>query len=65
MKIVHICLSGPYSDGYSYQENMLARFHKKSGYEVDIITSVLHLDDDGICSEFDSGSRYVDDHGVR
>ena len=64
MKIVHICLSGPYSDGYSYQENMLARFHKKSGYEVDIITSVLHLDDDGICSEFDSGSRYVDDHGV-
>lgn len=64
MKIVHICLSGPYSDGYSYQENMLARFHKKSGCEVDIITSVLHLDDDGKISEYDSGSRYVDDYGV-
>ena len=64
MKIVHICLSGPYSDNYSYQENLLARFHKKSGFEVDIITSVLYLNDDGVDSEYESGSEYVDDHGV-
>ena len=64
MKIVHICLSGPYSDNYSYQENLLARFHKRSGFEVDIITSVLYLNDDGVDSEYESGSEYVDDHGV-
>jgi len=39
MKILHCCLSVFYIDGYSYQENILPREHKRMGHEVKIITS--------------------------
>lgn len=39
MKIVHVCICGPYTNGWSYQENLLAKYHKKLGYEVTVITS--------------------------
>lgn len=39
MKITHICLTGPFSDGWSYQENLLSKYHKKIGYEVDVIAA--------------------------
>lgn len=39
MKIVHVCICGPYTNGWSYQENILAKYHKKLGYEVTVITS--------------------------
>ena len=29
MKIVHLCLGCFYIDNYSYQENMLPKFHKE------------------------------------
>lgn len=38
MKIVHICMS-QYSDGWTYQENMLTKYHSKEGNDVTIITS--------------------------
>lgn len=40
MKIVHICLTGGgLTDGWSYQENLLTKYHRVLGYEVTIITS--------------------------
>lgn len=38
IKIVHICMS-QYSDGWTYQENMLTKYHRKEGNDVTIITS--------------------------
>lgn len=39
MRIVHICLSAPYVDGWGYQENLLPEYLKKNGVENHIITS--------------------------
>ena len=39
MKIVHICLVGLYTDSWSYQDNMLTKYHKQQGHEVTVITS--------------------------
>lgn len=39
MKIVHICMT-QYSDGWTYQENMLTKYHKKLGHDVTVITSM-------------------------
>lgn len=32
MKILHICLASFYIDNYSYQENLLPKFHMISAY---------------------------------
>lgn len=39
MRIVHLCLAGTITDGWSYQENLLAKYHKKNGHDVSIVTS--------------------------
>lgn len=47
MKIVHVCLCGATTDGFSYQENLLAKYHRKMGYEVTLIASQWINDTDG------------------
>jgi 1,2-diacylglycerol 3-alpha-glucosyltransferase len=37
MKIVHLCLCGPFNQGWGYQENYLSYYHKKLGFDVSII----------------------------
>lgn len=39
MKILHCCLAAFYIDNYSYQENILPKFHKKQGHDVRILAS--------------------------
>jgi 1,2-diacylglycerol 3-alpha-glucosyltransferase len=39
MKILHCCLAAFYIDNYSYQENILPKFHNKQGYDVRILAS--------------------------
>lgn len=39
MKITHFCLAGTITDGWSYQENMLSKYHAELGHIVSIITS--------------------------
>lgn len=39
MKITHLCLAGTITDGWTYQENLISKYHKKLGLEVSIITS--------------------------
>lgn len=39
MKLVHVCLSGSYYDGWGYQENVLAEYNYKSGIDVYVVAS--------------------------
>ena len=46
-KIVHISLNSLYTDGWSYQDQMLSKYHKRMGYDVTCITSHFVNDDKG------------------
>ena len=39
MKIVHVCISAPYIDGWGYQENLLPQYLQKNGVQNYIIAS--------------------------
>ena len=34
MKICHLCLNGPYNEGWNYQENILPKYHVREGHTV-------------------------------
>jgi 1,2-diacylglycerol 3-alpha-glucosyltransferase len=44
MKIIHVCLSNFYADGYAYQENQLVRHHVEQGHDVTVIASTETFD---------------------
>lgn len=62
MKIVHICMA-QYSDGWTYQENLLTKYHIKLGHEVTLITS-MYCYKEGKLVE-DSKSSFVDTNGCK
>lgn len=64
MKITHVCLSAFYCEGYSYQENLLPIYHKKMGYDVDIIASLQSFDENGRPCLLDKPEDYVNAHGI-
>ena len=68
MKIVHICLSGLYMDGWGYQDNMLAKYHKKAGHDVYVIANKFMYDNEGNYVKID-GVKYkqpdTDINGVK
>lgn len=39
MKIVNICLCGPYNIGWGYQDNLLAKYQAKNNHSVSVIAS--------------------------
>lgn len=47
MKVVHLCLGSFYPDNYSYQENLLPKFHKELGHCVEVIASTQSFDENG------------------
>ena len=47
MKIVHICLCGAMTDGLTYQENIITKYHRRMGLEVTIIASQYVWDSHG------------------
>jgi 1,2-diacylglycerol 3-alpha-glucosyltransferase len=47
MRILHLCLSNFYVDGYSYQENELVRQNVADGHEVAVIASTEVIGKDG------------------
>ncbi|MGO4108861.1 glycosyltransferase [Paenibacillus sp. YAF4_2] len=64
MKIVHICLAGPVTDGWNYQDNMITKCHKTLGYEVTMITSQWVW---GINSSLEkyTQTNYINSDGVK
>lgn len=47
MKILHLMLANFFIDNYSYQENLLTKYHKKLGYDVEVIASLFNFDENG------------------
>lgn len=64
MKIIHICLCGPFTDGWSYQENLLSKYHKKAGLDVTVIASLWVWNESGEIVK-KSRSEYVNQDGVQ
>lgn len=47
MKILHICLGNYFSDGYTYQDNMLPKYHVLQGHEVMVLAPRLSFNKKG------------------
>lgn len=47
MKIVHTCLCGAMTDGLTYQENIITKYHRRMGLEVTIVASQYEWSADG------------------
>lgn len=65
MKIVHLCLGCFFPDNYSYQENMLPKFHKQLGYDVEVIASLVTFDKDGKGTFLEKGSVYQNEYDIK
>jgi glycosyltransferase, family 1 len=63
MKVLHLCLSAFYIDGYGYQENILPRMHKKLGYDVLIVASTETYIDNMNLGYIES-RNYVNEDGI-
>ena len=64
MKILHVVLSGCYTDNLSYQENYLPKHHRLQGYDVDIVTSLFVYDENGKGVWLPEPKSYINDDGV-
>ena len=62
-KILHLCLCGLVTEGMTYQDNLLPKYHKRLGYEVKMITSRWCFDDKGNAVLFDE-TEYVNADGI-
>lgn len=64
MKVVHVCLACFYIDDYSYQENILPKYHKRLGYDVSIVASLLSFDKSGDRNYLTYGTQYINTDGI-
>lgn len=64
MKILHICVTGPYTDGFNYQENMLTKYQVKGGHDVCIIASEWEWGKNGKIEKHIGDNSYVNAEGV-
>lgn len=62
MKILHLCLASFYIDNYSYQENMLPKYHVLMGHEVTVIASLQSFDKNGSICFLETESEYVSEN---
>ena len=65
MKVVHICLGCFFPDGFTYQENLLPKFHKQLGYDVEVIASLATFDKNGKSSFVKKGSIYINEYDIK
>ena len=64
MKILHLCLGNYFADGFSYQENMFSKYHKKMGYDVEVLASQESYDADGKFCYINKVGSYLNEDGV-
>ena len=64
MKIVNICLAGPVTDGWNYQDNLLPKYQKMLGNDVSVITSQYIWNDKGQI-EKSNKINYMNEFGVK
>lgn len=65
MKVVHLCLGSFYPDNYSYQENLLPKFHKKLGYDVEVIASTQSFDEHGKVCYLQNTGTYQNEYDIK
>ena len=65
IKILHVCLSCFYIDNHSYQENLLPRYHKKMGYDVEIIASQENFDENGEKTNEGEFREYLNEDNIK
>ena len=62
MKIVHICISGPYIDNWGYQENLLPEYLTDLGTDNYVVTSKnnfpRYLSEEEVKEIYDKGENY-------
>jgi len=63
MKIVHICVCGNFSEKYAYQDNLLPKYHRKSGNDVTIVAPQYGMFDKNTGKVIieDCGTKYLED----
>ena len=59
MRILHICLTGPYTDNFNYQENMLSKFQAKTGHDVYLIASQWEWGKNGKLQKHIGANAYI------
>lgn len=64
MKIVHIMLCGPVTDGWSYQDNLLTKYHRKIGHDVTMIASQWVWGEKGSLVKFEK-TEYQNENDVK
>ena len=64
MRITHLCLGCFFPDGYSYQENMLPKYHKKLGHDVSVVASLQTFDKNGNVSYMEKASEYRNEYDI-
>lgn len=64
MRILHICVTGPYTDGFNYQENLLTKYQVKDGHEVHIIASEWQWGQNGKIEKYNGTQEYKNREGV-
>ena len=61
MRITHLCLACFFPDGFSYQENMLPKYHKKLGHDVSVVASLQTFDKNGnVIKRFEPTAKMSD-----
>lgn len=65
MKVVHLCLAAFYPENYSYQENMLPKFHKQLGYDVEVIASTQSFDEHGNVCYLSNVGSYRNEYNIK
>lgn len=65
MKIVHLCLGSFFPDNFSYQENLLPKYHKILGYDVEVIASTQSFDSQGKVCFLDNVGSYQNEYDIK
>lgn len=65
MKVVHLCLGAFFPDNYAYQENMLPKFHKQLGLDVEVIASQETFDENGKITYMDFSGMYQNEYNIK
>lgn len=51
MRILNICMGAPFTEGYTYQDNLLSEYQVKLGHEVTVLTTTRTRDANGHITE--------------
>lgn len=65
MKILHLCLGNYFADNYSYQENLLTKYHLNMGYDVEVVASQETFDANGNTCYTEEARTYFNENGIK